>query len=270
MNRILLVFINFIVFNFTFSQIKVSVYNIKITNGFNVLADNDEFCPVSIKLNLDLNNLSSTNGNDKIFVIPAKTKGFILTTLQIIKVNLGSNFKTNTKYNYGDCTIQNVDEYNYSLPFSKGKTFNLFQGYNGTFSHLNENAIDFTMPIGTELLASREGVVIKVIENYNQNCPEKKCTEFNNYILIYHDDGTFSKYIHIKLNGSIVKEGDFVKVNDLIGYSGNVGYSSGPHLHFMVYLQKIDSIETLKTKFKINDGNTSKYLVEKEDYTRNY
>jgi murein DD-endopeptidase MepM/ murein hydrolase activator NlpD len=254
----------------SFSQIRVTVYNEKIDNGFNVLADNNEFCPVSIKLDIELTNLSSSNGNNKIFLVPANTKGFILTTLQIIDKNTGTGFKTKSLFNYGDANLKDYVDYQYSLPFQTGKSFSVFQGYNGSFSHQNENSLDFTMPVGTEVLAARDGIVIKVVEKNNMNCAEKKCAEFNNYILIYHNDGTFSQYVHLKMNGIVVKEGDVIKENDLLGYSGNVGWSNGPHLHFMAYLQRIDKIETIKTKFKINDGKESQLLAEKIPYSKNY
>lgn len=270
MRQTILLLINLLFYNYSFCQINASVYNEKKDSGFNVLADNNEFCPISIKLDVELKNMSSSNGNNKIFTVPAKTKGFLLTTLQVIKKESSSSFKTETKFNLGIADLKNYIDYNYSLPFSKGETFIVFQGYNGNFSHQNENALDFSMPIGTKILAAREGTVIKVVKNNNQNCAEKRCVEFNNYILIYHNDGTFSKYDHIKFNGALVKEGDKVKENDVIGYSGNVGWSNGPHLHFMVFIQHIDKIETIKTKFKINDGTSTKLLVEKEECYRNY
>lgn len=260
----------FIISITSFSQIKVSVYNEKTDMGYTVLVDNKEFCPVSVFLNLELTNLTSSNGNDKIFVIPAQTKKFIITTLQITQPNAAYGFKTKTRSNYGDSTKTDYDEYTYSLPFQTGKSFAVFQGYNGSFSHQNENSLDFTMPIGTQVVAARAGIVIKVVANNNQNCPEKKCAEYNNYIMLYHSDGTFSKYIHLKMNGVVVKEGTIVKENDLLGYSGNTGWSNGPHLHFMVYLQRIDKVETIKTKFKINDGTSSQLLTEKVDYIKNY
>ncbi|MGL2967341.1 M23 family metallopeptidase [Flavobacterium sp. XGLA_31] len=254
----------------SYSQPKVTVYNERIENGFNILVTNDEFCPVSVKIELDLTNLSSSNDMTKIYVIPAKTKGFSITKLQTVKKEGSSTFKIKSTFNYGDSNLKEYTDYDYSLPFQSGKSFTVHQGYNGSFSHQNENSLDFTMPIGTEILAAREGIVVKVVQVFNQNCPEKSCAEFNNYVMIYHNDGTFSKYVHLKRNGVVVKEGDTVKENDLIGYSGNVGWSNGPHLHFMVYLQRIGSIETLKTKFKVNDGKETRLLVEKEQYSRNY
>ena len=253
-----------------FSQLKVTIFNEKIATGYNFYADNDEYCPVSTKIDFELNNLSSSNGNGVTFLVPARTKKYLLTTLTIVKPNAGYGFKNKSNSNYGDTNLKDYTDYSYTLPFGIGKSFTVGQGYNGSFSHQNENALDFTMPVGTEIFAARAGVVIKVVQVYNQSCPERRCTEFNNYIIIYHDDGTFSRYDHIKQNGALVKEGDVIKENQLIGYSGNVGFSNGPHLHFMVFIQHLMNVESIKTKFKINDGNETKMLLEKETYTRNY
>ena len=246
------------------------VYNEKTDTGYNVLVDNSEYCPVSILLNLELTNLSSSNGNDKIFVVPANTKKIILTSLQIVKSNTSYGMKYKTRINYGDSTLSTSEDYSYSLPFRTRKSFKVFQGYNGNFSHQNEDSLDFTMPVGTEVVAARNGIVIKVVEKNNGNCPERKCAEFNNYIIVYHNDGTFAKYVHLKMNGITVKEGDIVKENDLLGYSGNVGWSSGPHLHFMVYFQRIEKVDTIKTKFKTNNGKSIELLTEKTEYFKDY
>jgi murein DD-endopeptidase MepM/ murein hydrolase activator NlpD len=249
--------------------IKLKIHNQTTENGYKVMADNDEFCPVSVKIDFDLNNLTSTQGNNKIFIIPAKTKGFFISDLEIIKKgSYGFSLKTNS--NYGDATILQPDDYNYSLPFQKGLRFKIHQGYNGDFSHQNENSLDFSMPIGTQIVAVRDGIVVKVVKNNNRNCAEKKCAEFNNYLLLYHSDGTFSKYLHFKFNGISVKEGDFVKENDVIGSSGNVGWTNGPHLHLMIFIQRIEKSETIKTKFKIEDGSVSRILNKNDDCFKNY
>jgi murein DD-endopeptidase MepM/ murein hydrolase activator NlpD len=251
-------------------DLKMVIYNEKTDKGYKMFIDNNEFCPISIRIHFELTNLSSTNGNNKVFVIPAQTKGYLFTELELIQVGkYGFSYKTMA--NYGDDTLTSYDtDFVYSLPFEKGKTFKIFQGYNGKSTHHNENALDFDMPIGTPILASREGIVVKVVQNYTQRCFERKCAEYNNYIFVYHPDGTFARYVHLKKDGALVKEGDVIKQDQLIGYSGDVGWASGPHLHFMVFLQKIESQQTLQTKFKINNGDEIIYLEEGKSYSKNY
>src|SRR5690606_27082696 len=133
-----------------------------------------------------------------------------------------------------------------------------------------EKALDFKMPVGTEISAIRDGIVVEIIQSNKRNCSTEDCKKFNNYILIYHSDGTFAQYMHIKQNGSKVKIGDKIEQGQVIGYSGNVGWSTGPHLHLVVFIPKINGIKTIATKFLINKGKESEYLKEKVKYKRNY
>lgn len=256
---------------FSQQQLKTKIYSEKIQNGSKILVDNDEFCPVSMKIKFELNNMSSSNyGNNRVFVIPAKTKGFFITNLTVVNNTKPGGYSTKAEQNYGDATVTQPIDFNYALPFQKGNSFAVHQGYNGNFSHQGENSLDFTMPVGTEIVASRDGVVVKVIENNSLGCPDKSCVSYNNLILIYHNDGTFTQYVHLKQNGALVNEGDVVKESEIIGYSGQTGWASGPHLHFMAFIQRIEKQETLRTKFKINDGKEFQFLKEKETYTKNY
>lgn len=55
-----------------------------------------------------------------------------------------------------------------------------------------------------------------------------------NYVKILHENGTITRYLHLR-NGSIcVKIGNKVKAGDKLGVEGNTGYSYGTHLHFDV------------------------------------
>ena len=282
MNKYLFIFILLISYN-SFSQLNFKTYFKKAENGFEFLADNNEYCPVSVEVDLELVNLSTSNGNFKTYVIPARTSGFVITTLKAIKAG-AYKYNSKTRYNYGDFATKEkdtiavkkqdtvaVEEYIYNLPFKEGKKFKVSQGYNGTITHQKKNALDFLMPIGTDIYAAREGVVIKVVDHNTKTCVTKGCLEFNNFILIYHSDGTFSDYAHVDTNSANVKPGDKVAKGQLIAKSGNIGWSTGPHLHFEVFKQEIIKRETLKTKFKINDGTEAPvYLEENVKYQRKY
>ncbi|MEE9439237.1 MAG: M23 family metallopeptidase, partial [Saprospiraceae bacterium] len=146
------------------------------------------------------------------------------------------------------------------------KSYRIDQGYNGRFSHHGDNALDFNLAIGDKVMAARGGTVVKLEQVNNKTCKSPSCKQYNNYLTIYHDDGTFADYVHLKYNGVLVNVGDHVKKGDLIAYSGNTGWSTGPHLHFMVYTYK-DGQNTIKTKFATHSKNAV-YLEEGKVYKK--
>lgn len=255
----------------TKAEIKLKIYfEQSATDGF-LYADNAEFCPVSLNVMFDLTNMTSTKTNSDVTTIPARAKKFLIAKISPISISEPFKFSYKTKYNLGDITQTILEtDYNYYLPFKTSKSFKLHQGYNGRFSHNNKNALDFTMPIGTEVCAIRDGVIVKLEEKNDKNCSLKECEKFNNYLTIYHEDGTFAEYVHLKKNGIIGKIGDEVKKGQIIAYSGNTGFSTGPHLHLAVYLQEMEKRTTLKTKFLTGNASKSELLKEKNVYSRNY
>lgn len=249
----------------------VKFFHEKKEQGYILYAGNNELYPVSILLTLDALNLTFSEGQKKVFLVPAKTEKFKLGELTTKVIGEKNKFSYKYKTAMGDVTATNFDKsFIYDLPFQKGTSFKVFQGYNGNFSHQNENSLDFTMPEGTEVVAARDGVVVEVVQTNRGSCPDKECGKFNNYITIMHPDGTFTSYLHIKYNGSNYKPGDMVKQGDVIAYSGNVGWSSGPHLHFVCFLGGFDQKNTIETLFKINKGEKTVLLKEGETYLRDY
>lgn len=163
------------------------------------------------------------------------------------------------------------EDYVYDLPYAKKEKFLLYQGYDGNETHQGQNALDFSMPIGTEVLAAREGYVIELKQDSNTGCPEKKCVNQGNFIKIIHPDGTIAEYYHLKMNSSKVKFGDKVEKGQTIAVSGNTGWSSGPHLHFMCDLPKPKEKNiSIKTLFRIDNGDKAKFLNPGNAYKRNY
>jgi murein DD-endopeptidase MepM/ murein hydrolase activator NlpD len=230
-----------------------------------VYADNEGFCPFTIDLNMELKNMESDKGTSFMHIIAGKTQKELIATLSIVKKNANSGFNFRTGFYFGDAVNTPPQDHIYQLPYQKGERYLMSQGYNGSFSHQGENSLDFTMPSGTKICAARGGIVVDVKEDSNRGCPEKRCLDDANNILIYHEDGTFSEYAHLKRKGSLVKPGDQVKTGEVIGYSGDTGFSSGPHLHFEVFYYEKDKKITVPTQFNLEGGKTD-YLEEGFEY----
>ncbi|THU39702.1 M23 family metallopeptidase [Niastella caeni] len=249
----------------------VKVFYENKDQGFVIYADNYELYPVSFTFSFNLLNLYFSGSDKKVYVIPPKRERFRIGELTPLRIGDQTKFSYNFKTAIGDVTVKKYDtSFAYDLPFQKGKSYKVNQGYNGTFSHQNENALDFTMPEETEILAVREGRVVQIVQNNTESCPQEECKKYNNFILIMHPDGTFGYYAHIKYNGSKLKPGDHVKQGDVIAYSGNVGWSAGPHLHFACFLGRFEKWQTIETRFKINKGDSVVVLKEGNDYMRDY
>lgn len=121
----------------------------------------------------------------------------------------------------------------YVLPYAIGSAYRVNQANCSGFGHSGfwRYGYDFEMPIGTEVRAAREGVVI-----HSQRGAVDGDRARTNLVTIRHEDGTVALYSHLTLRGALVDAGDSVKQGDLIGLSGDTGNTGGlPHLHFSVH-----------------------------------
>ncbi len=148
-----------------------------------------------------------------------------------------------------------TDSHVYDLPFAKGARYRVVQGYGGLFSHSNMAALDFEMPEGTPIHATRGGTVYALRENSNEGGLGKKYKNKANYIMIRHEDGSYGCYWHLQKDGVVVKKGQRVGQGQLIGYSGATGQVWRPHLHFSVKRRlNYDKQSFVQTLFRTQDG----------------
>ena len=96
---------------------------------------------------------------------------------------------------------------------------------------------DFAAPMGTPIMASGDGVVIRA----------RWCGGGGNCIKIKHNSTYSTVYAHLSKFAKSVKTGARVRQGQIIGYVGSTGMSTGPHLHYEVIEngKKINS-QTLK------------------------
>lgn len=248
----------------------VKVYYEPIVNGYDLFVDNNEVCEVSVVFSFDLDNLKSNTNRQTTFIIPPLQKKY---HLMILKASHSGKYGFSYKYQsaLGNILDDTYDlNYSYNLPYEKGQSYLVSQGYNGKLSHRGLNAIDFNEPEGTPVLAMRSGLVISVEDKFDKQGNTADFAQYNNYILILHNDGTIANYSHLKQVSILVKVGDTIAENQEIALSGQTGWITGPHLHVEVYLPKILNRQTIQSKFKIGEGKVAVYLLENETYKKNY
>jgi murein DD-endopeptidase MepM/ murein hydrolase activator NlpD len=83
--------------------------------------------------------------------------------------------------------------------------------------------MDFSAPKGTNVYATGDGVVVKVMT---------KRWGYGKHIIIRHGFGYTTKYGH--LSSFKVRKGQHVKRGQIIGLVGSTGKSTAPHLHYEV------------------------------------
>ena len=110
---------------------------------------------------------------------------------------------------------------------------------------------DFAAPIGTEILATANGVVVESTRKGGNG----------KYVKIKHNDTYSTQYLH--MSKQAVKKGQYVKQGDVIGYVGMTGNTSGPHVCYRFWKngKQVDPFrEKLPEAEKIPENLKADYL----------
>jgi murein DD-endopeptidase MepM/ murein hydrolase activator NlpD len=85
---------------------------------------------------------------------------------------------------------------------------------------------DFAAPRGTPIYAAGNGVIERA----------GPYSTYGNYIKIQHANGYETAYAHLNGYARGIRKGVRVRQGQVIGYVGTTGQSTGPHLHYEVYI----------------------------------
>lgn len=96
-------------------------------------------------------------------------------------------------------------------------------GYGYRWGRLHAG-VDWAVRTGTTVMAARAGKVTQAGWSGS----------YGYCIVITHPDGHYTRYAH--LSQIDVSYGEQVSQGERIGLSGNTGFSTGPHLHFEIYM----------------------------------
>jgi murein DD-endopeptidase MepM/ murein hydrolase activator NlpD len=194
---------------------------------------------------------------------------FELLTIHVIDPRQPFRYQYDYRWRPGRRSGVRTNSFVYALPYVES-SYRVLQGPRGAFSHQvgssSENAIDFSMPVGSKVCAARDGTVVALWQDSDLGGRDPTNRPYANYIVVAHEDGTFAEYEHLKKNGVLVGLGQKVKMHDAIALSGNTGHSSEPHLHFGVFCN-LDGTNRISfpIKFATQSGEI-KSLIEGQTY----
>ena len=187
------------------------------------------------------------------WVIPARSEQVVLE-LPV----LGDVAAPLVRYRYvflpGDPARQPNIDHVYRAPFSAGNSFEVTQTYPESITHRTRDsmyAVDVAMPVGTDVVAARDGIVFDVASTNFKGGPDRsEYAELANIVRILHDDGSYALYAHLNWNSIRVRPGDRVRAGQYIADSGNTGFTSGPHLHFAVQRNVGMRVDSMRVNFR--------------------
>lgn len=233
----------------------------KQKGGDVVFVRNDLYAPVEVALAFTgMSNVRGAPAQTIRRVLPARSN----TRLALLTAITGGKplvYTPQFQYALGD-PAGAAQSYRYPLPW-RGGPFRLSQGAEGQYSHFgpkNRYAMDIAMPVGTQIIAARAGVVVKI-----ENSQSGRGTDpSGNFVRVLHDDGTMGVYLHLKQGAVSVREGQRVTVGSPLALSGNTGNSSGPHLHFVVQRNNGSGLVSIPYQFNQPLGALPNFALGKQ------
>lgn len=222
-----------------------------------LLANNSLHAPVQLRL-LPPGATSATAPGYRDWVLPPQSS----TELMSFEIGTPAAIASaNQRYMWllGDPESDHLPETPYRAPFPAAVSHRISQAWPQLVTHTTEDsahAVDIAMPIGSNVLAARDGVVVEVAsKNFRSTVTPGDETARANIVRILHADGTFAIYAHLNWNSIRVRPGDRVRAGDYIANSGNTGFSTGPHLHFVVLRNAGMRLTSMPVTFAARDGS---------------
>ena len=234
-----------------------------VGNEVRFIANNGLHAPVEVALVINsASGVSGARPGELLRRVVAARGEFELLRLPVVPGSTLPHIEFDYDYTPGHPQAVHRANDGYRAPFVAAANYPITQAYPDNATHQSADslyAIDIAMPVGTDVLAARGGIVFDVVgTNFRGGTNREQHLHAANIVRILHDDGTFAVYAHLNWNSIRVTPGQRVQAGQYIADSGNTGFSSGPHLHFAVQRNAGMRIEALPVAF---EGPSSRGIV---------
>ncbi|MCS4433853.1 M23 family metallopeptidase [Aquiflexum gelatinilyticum] len=203
-----------------------------------LIATNTDLVPYTVKIEFTtLNNLQSSGGTIT-YAVANPGRGAV-SRLKRINVNegVGYNYKY-TSYR-GSYSAKSKEEVAYLIPVSEGVevTIQPMTDINNTLKGETNNnnyvGISFRFENPTLICSPRKGVISQIKIDEELKGQNYSYSSLDNFIEIYHEDGTFTRLSVLKPGSAKVKLGDTVFPGQPLTESSGEKYESGPHVRMI-------------------------------------
>jgi hypothetical protein len=252
-----------------FEKPEVRLLQRAAANGVMLLAQNTFFGPVQIAFRVHpIENVSTDTKRSGLAVLAPRSEMelvFVGKSAEQVELRFDSEFQ----FIPGEPGALHRPEQPYRLPYALSTSVRVSQAYPVVKTHgdpASQYAVDFVMPVGTDVFAARDGVVIEVASDFFESGTDYEVDGPRaNVVRVLHADGTMALYVHLNWNTIRVVPGQRVRRGEYLADSGNTGFTTGPHLHFVVQRNEGGALVAVPLEFAGPNGPVT--LVTGETYT---
>jgi hypothetical protein len=252
-----------------FEKPEVTLFQRSDPGGVMLIARSTYFGPVQMAFRVHpIENVSAQTHRSGLAVLPPRSETevvFVGKSVEQVDLRFDSEFQ----FVPGEPGAEHRPEQPYRLPYALSTSVRVSQAYPSVKTHGDAGsryAVDFVMPVGTDVFAARDGVVIDVASDFFESGTDYEVDGPRaNVVRVLHADGTMALYVHLNWNTIRVVPGQRVRRGEYLADSGNTGFTTGPHLHFVVQRNEGGALVSVPVEFAGPTGPIT--LVTGETYT---
>ena len=240
----------------------VKVTFIRSDNGeVTFWAENTSYAPhtVTISFSKLTNTTSAMDGDSRNILVGHGKKQLLILRPTIANRFVGFSYRTLSQK--GNLSAKVDTNYVYLLPVAVGKTVrsNRMVSVESLIKKPTRTrrvtGMAFKTNEGDTIMAARGGLVTEVEDQSASTTENKSFNATENYVEVYHKDGSFIRYKLFQNGGVFVSPGDEVISGQPLGIIGGANYKRGSHLRFTIFSPSLENY-TFAPSFYLGGGKT--------------
>ena len=210
--------------------------------------------PYSVVLNFSqLQNMTTSGGGNVTGIAsPGRSK---VATLKPTLAGQGTNYRFSFSYAKGNVYGKTKTDPIYLIPVAEGMQVkailnsNIAKRLNKEEGYETYVGISFNLDQPSSIVAPRKGVIAEMKMDHRPDKENLTFTAEENYIEIYHEDGTITRITVLKSGSEKVEVGDLVLPGQVLAESAGENYQQGPHVRMVNQRTVKDGADKLKYSY---------------------